>query len=81
MLGRYLIGLYLGNSNIGLTYGTAASLIIILTWVYYSSIILYFGAEFTKVYAIQSGAGIAPRQTAVFIVKSEAKEIEKTNLW
>lgn len=81
MLGKFLIGLYLGNTNIGLTYGTAASVIIILTWVYYSSIILYFGAEFTKVYAIHSGAGIAPRQTAVFIIKREAKEIEKTNLW
>jgi membrane protein len=75
LIGKFLIGLYLGNSNIGLTYGTAASIIIILTWVYYSSIILYFGAEFTKVYAIENGAGIVPKQTAVFIIKRESKEV------
>lgn len=76
MIGKFVIGFYLGNSNIGITYGTAASVIIILLWVYYSSIILYFGAEFTKVYAIHNGAGIRPRKTAVFIVKQEVKEIE-----
>lgn len=76
MIGKFLIGFYLGNSNVGNTYGTAASLIILLLWVYYSSIILYFGAEFTKVYAIHNGAGIRPRKTAVFIVKQEVKEIE-----
>jgi membrane protein len=76
MLGKFLIGLYLGNSGIGLTYGAAGSIIIILLWVYYSSIILYFGAEFTKVYAINNGAGIRPGKTAVFIVKQEVREIE-----
>ena len=44
-MGRYFIGLYLGKSGLGVTYGAAASIIIILTWVYYSSVILYFGAE------------------------------------
>jgi membrane protein len=76
MIGKFVIGFYLGNSNVSNTYGTAASLIILLLWVYYSSIILYFGAEFTKVYAIHNGAGIRPRKTAVFIVKQEVKEIE-----
>lgn len=76
MIGKFLIGFYLGNSHVGQTYGTAAAVIVILTWVYYSSIILYFGAEFTKVYAIYHGAGIRPRKTAVFIVKQEVKEIE-----
>jgi membrane protein len=76
MIGKFLIGFYLGNSHVRSTYGTAASLIILLLWVYYSSIILYFGAEFTKVYAIQNGAGIRPRKTAVFIVKQEVKEVE-----
>ena len=80
MAGKFLIGFYLGTSNLGLTYGTAASLIIILLWVYYSSIILYFGAEFTKVYAINRGAGIVPAKTAVFIIKQEAKEIGETRL-
>jgi membrane protein len=75
LIGKFLIGYYLGSSNIGLTYGTAASIVIILVWVYYSSIILYFGAEFTRMYAIHVGKGIKPNETAVFIIKQEAKEI------
>ncbi len=75
ILGKFIIGYYLGNSNIGITYGAAASVIIILLWVYYSSIILFFGAEFTHLYAKQYGGGIVPDKTAVFIVKQEVKEI------
>lgn len=75
LLGKALIGLYLGKSKIGLTYGASASVIIILSWVYYSSIILYFGAEFTKVYTMRYGSGINPNDSAVFIIKREAKEI------
>lgn len=75
LIGKFGIGYYLGNSSIGSTYGTAASIIIILLWVYYSSIIVFFGAEFTKIYAIHAGKGIRPNQTAVFIIKKEAKEI------
>lgn len=76
IIGKTAIGFYLGRSSLGATYGTAASVIIILTWVYYTAIILYFGAEFTKVYALEYGGGIVPDQTAVFIIKREAKEIE-----
>ncbi len=76
ILGKAGISYYLGRTNLGVTYGTAASVIIILTWVYYTSIILYFGAEFTKVYALEYGGGIVPDETAVFIIKREAKEIE-----
>lgn len=75
MVGRFLIGVYLSQSNIANTYGAAASVIIILSWVYYSSIILYFGAEFTKVYAVHMGKGIRPYDNAVFIIKREAKEL------
>lgn len=78
--GKSLIGYYLSASDMGVTYGAAASVIIILTWVYYSSAILYFGAEFTKVYALHSGEGIRPKQTAVFIIKKESKEIPMSNL-
>jgi membrane protein len=80
MLGKYVIGLYLSRSNLGVTYGTAASIIIILTWVYYSSIILYFGAEFTKAFALESGHGIRTKSTAVFIIKREEKEIPQSRL-
>lgn len=75
LIGKFLIGYYLGNSNIGVTYGTAASIVLILLWVYYSSIILYFGAEFTRMYALHAGKGIKPNETAVFIIKREAKEV------
>lgn len=78
--GKFLIGYYLGRTNMGLTYGTAASIVIILTWVYYSSLILYFGAEFTKVFALHSGEGIRPKQTAVFIIKRETKEVPASYL-
>jgi membrane protein len=80
LIGKFLIGLYLGHSKLDITYGTAASIIIILSWVYYSAVILYYGAEFTKVYAIHAGEGIRPKQTAVFIVKQEAMEIKSSRL-
>ncbi|HXB08046.1 MAG TPA: YihY/virulence factor BrkB family protein [Puia sp.] len=76
MLGKLLIGIYLGNSNIGVLYGAAASIIVILTWVYYSSIILYYGAEFTKAYANIGGYGVRPSSTAVYILKRESREID-----
>ncbi len=80
LIGKFLIGYYLGNSNVGLTYGAAASLVIVFLWVYYSSIILYFGAEFTKIHAIEKGGGIKLKKTAVFIIKREAKEIPESSL-
>ena len=79
MIGKFLIGLYIGKANIGLTYGAAASVVIILLWVYYTSIILYFGAEFTKVYTMNLGGGIVPDKTAVFIIKQEVTELVPTN--
>jgi membrane protein len=50
VIGKLIIGIYLGSSKIGVTYGTAASVIIIMLWVYYSSIILYFGAAYMQIY-------------------------------
>lgn len=67
MLGRYLISLYLETTSAGSAYGAAGSLIIILVWVYYTSAILYFGAEFTKVYASFVGRRIQPATYAVYI--------------
>ena len=76
MIGKFLIGIYLGNSNIGATYGAATSIVVILTWVYYSSIILYFGAEFTKTYAALRKSRIRPSETAVLIIKHEERVAE-----
>jgi membrane protein len=75
LIGKSLISFYVANSSIGVTYGAAASIIILLLWVYYTSIILFYGAEFTKVYTLNHGSGITPDDTAVFIIKREAKEL------
>jgi membrane protein len=75
LVGKSLISFYVANSSIGVTYGAAASIIILLLWVYYTSIILFYGAEFTKVYTLNHGSGITPDDTAVFIIKREAKEL------
>ena len=69
MIGKFAIGYYLGNYNIGSIYGAAGSIILILAWVYYSAIILYFGAEFTKVYACTHGKKIIPNSYSVHIKK------------
>src|SRR5690554_2579419 len=72
VLGKFLLGLYLGKANPGSTYGAAGSIILILLWVSYSSLILFFGAEFTFVYSKRYGIGIRPNANAVRI---ETKEI------
>jgi len=71
MIGKFLISYYLGNSKIGNTYGTAGSIIVILLWVYYSAIILYFGAAFTKAYTQHKGRRIYPNSYAVWIEQVE----------
>jgi len=65
VVGKTAIGLYLGKSGIGSTYGAAGSLVVLLVWVYYSAQILFFGAEFTKAYADQFGSQIVPSKDAV----------------
>lgn len=64
-IGRFLLGMYFGNSNIGSAYGAAGSLVIILAWIYYAAQILFFGAEFTQVYARRFGSQIVPTKNAV----------------
>jgi membrane protein len=73
VLGKFLLGLYLGSGAAGSAYGAAGSLITLLLWIFYSAQILLFGAEFTKVYANASGSHVQPEAHAV---KVERKEIE-----
>lgn len=84
MLGRVLIGLYLQMAGTGSTFGAAGSLVVILTWVYYTAAILYFGAEFTQVYAEKFGGSIQPAEYAVHVIQTEeevsVKELPKKNM-
>ena len=61
VISKFLIGLYLGQSSIGSAYGPAGSLVLILAWVYYASLVFLFGAEFAAVYAHRHGSRAARR--------------------
>jgi membrane protein len=74
LLGKFGISFYISKSNIGTTYGTAGSLIVLLLWIYYSAMILYFGAEFTKAYAVEYGDQINPKEYAVTVKQVEIEE-------
>lgn len=74
MIGKFLIGFYLGNSSLSNAYGAAGSLVLLLIWVYYSSVILLFGAEFTFVYSREIGHRIRPDKDAVMIEYTEKKD-------
>lgn len=63
-IGKLLIGLYLAKSAMVSTYGAAGSLVLMLAWIYYSSMILFFGAELTQVYANKYGSHIVPKNYA-----------------
>ena len=63
-IGKFFIGLYLGKSDVGVAYGAAGSLVVILIWVYYASQIFLFGAEFTAVYAESRETKVAPTPQA-----------------
>lgn len=73
-LGKFLIGLYLGRSEVGNTFGAAGSLAILLIWIYYSAQILFFGAEFTQVYANRYGSRIVPDPGMVKLTEKERAE-------
>jgi membrane protein len=72
VIGKFLIGLYISKSDVGSAYGAAGSLIVILVWIYYSSLIVFFGAEFTQEYTKRFGHKVRPKSYAVhYIVKEE----------
>ena len=78
-LGKLGIGFYLGKSNLSTLYGAAGSIIIIMVWVYYSSIMLYLGAECTKVYANLYGRKILPNEYAEWVI-TEQKHVSDPQL-
>jgi membrane protein len=73
-IGRLGISTYLGHSSIASSYGAAGSLVALLVWVYYSCAILFFGAEFTRVYCEERGRLIAPKTKAVAVQKKVVKK-------
>ncbi|MEX0813259.1 MAG: YihY/virulence factor BrkB family protein [Chitinophagales bacterium] len=70
-IGKFLIGFYLANSPISTTYGAAGSLVLLLVWVYYSSLIVLFGAEFTYTHALERGHKVIPKKHAVVVKETE----------
>jgi membrane protein len=78
LLGKFGISFYISKSQVGSTYGAAGSLVVLLLWIYYSSVILYFGAEFTLSYAKQYGVPIKPAVYAVTIKEVEEKKDKPT---
>ncbi|MBV8376095.1 MAG: YihY/virulence factor BrkB family protein [Verrucomicrobia bacterium] len=71
VLGKFILGLYLGSGAAGSAYGAASSLVTLLLWIYYSGQILLFGAEFTQVYANMYGSRIEPQEHAVRVQRTE----------
>jgi len=71
--GKFLLGLYLGRSNPGEAFGAAGALALLLVWIYYSSMIVLLGAEFTQVWAERRGGGIMPEKNAVRVVRETRK--------
>jgi len=65
--GKFLVGLYLGKTNLASTYGAAGSLVVCLFWVYYSTLVFFLGAEFTQVFANRYGSGPTLRVRRVLL--------------
>jgi membrane protein len=72
-VGKFLIGVYLGNSNLAGIYGAAGTVVVILTWVFYSSLILFFGSIFTLIYSRKYGSNIYPAPFAVRVIRQEVE--------
>jgi membrane protein len=79
MIGKFVISYYLGHNRMTSAYGAAGSIIIVLLWVYYSSMILYFGAAFTHAYVIHRGSRIYPNNYAVWVQQIEVESDKPIN--
>ncbi len=78
VIGKFGFTIYIKNSNLGSSFGSAGSFVVLLMWIYYSAAILYFGAEFTKAYAIKFGDEISPKDYSVTIKVIEIESNEKS---
>ncbi len=76
-IGKFALGFYFGKSDPGATFGAAGSIILIMLWVYYSSLILLFGAEFTQVYARHNGHRLEPSEHARRNAEYRLNQIEQ----
>ena len=74
--GKFALGLYLGRSNPGEAFGAAGALALMLVWIYYSSMIVLLGAEFTQTWAERRGSGIVPEKGAVRVVRETRRLAE-----
>lgn len=75
VLGKFALGIYFGKTNPGSTYGAAGSIVLLMLWVSYSCMILFFGAEFTKQFALYFGRKIEPTKDAELIALPEDKQL------
>ena len=73
IIGKFVIGLYLGHSKPGDTFGAASAFAVIIVWIYYAGMIVLFGAEFTQEWATQRGHGVVPREGAVRVIEREER--------
>jgi membrane protein len=71
--GKFLIGLYIGKSLPASSYGAAGSVIVLIAWIYYSALILYFGAEFTRVHATEYGAMVEAQEPVAPVPPPKAR--------
>ena len=78
MLAKFGITIYISESNIGSSYGAAGSLVVLLLWIYFSAMIFYFGAEFTKAYSMKYGGEIFPNKYTVTVQTIEVESNKKT---
>lgn len=74
IIGKFALGLYFGKANPGSTYGVAGSIVLLMLWVNYSSMILFLGAEYTKQFALHFGREIEPTNDAVRVEASESEK-------
>jgi membrane protein len=78
-IGKFLIGFYIGNSAVASTYGAAGSLIVILIWAWFSGLVLYYGAEYTQVYARNFGSKIEPASYAECVDQDRSRPDAEVN--